>query len=295
MGIKSVLVLLIAFSSLLYSQELNCNVTVNTESLPVESRDLLSDFGNEIETYMNQTRFTDENWEYPKINCAFTIFVTSASDETHYQAQIVVTSQRQIYKSNDKSLMLSINDNAWNFEYIKGQPLYSRQTVFQPVTSLLNYYAYIILGFDADSWDDLGGTPYFTKASDIVNLGANSAFKTGWERSSSSYSRAGLVNDLLNEKYRSFREAIYGYYYGIDIYAQNKAEGQKEIVKMINTLVNIKNKVDLTGVFVKVFFDAKYGEFINRLKDYPDKSIFEKLKKIDPSHLAKYDQAMSSG
>lgn len=292
---KLILTFLFALSSLLYSQELNCTVTVNSESLPVESRDRLSDFGDAVENYINQTRFTDDSWEYPKINCAFSIFVTSASDETHYQAQIVVTSQRQIYKSNDNSLMLSINDNAWNFEYLKGQPLNNRQSIFDPITGLLNYYAYIILGFDADSWDELGGTVYFTDASDVVNLGSTSNFKTGWERNSSSYSRSGLVNDLLNEKYRPFREAIYGYYYGIDIYSKNKAEGQAEIAKLVTALVNLKTKIDLTGVFIKVFFDAKYGEIIDRLKGYPDKTIFEKLKKIDPAHIAKYDQALSNG
>jgi hypothetical protein len=293
--IKIISIILLVVTSLVYPQELNCTVTVNTESLPVENRDLLADFGNAVETYMNQTRFTDESWEYPKINCALSIFVTSASDQTHYQAQVVVTSQRQIYKSQDKSLMLSINDNSWNFEYLKGQPLDSRQSVFDPVTSMLNYYAYIIIGFDSDSWDELGGTTYFNEASDIVNLGANSNFKTGWDNNSNSYSRAGLVNDLLNEKYHPFREAIYSYYYGIDVFAKNKAEGQKDIVNLVNTLATLKTKIDLTGVFIKVFFDAKYGEIIDRLKDYPDKSIFEKLKKIDPSHLAKYQQAMSNG
>jgi hypothetical protein len=292
---KIILLLLFAFTSLLYSQELNCTVSVNMESLPVESRDLLSDFSNSIETYMNQTRFTDQNWQYPKITCALSIFVTSAADESHYQAQIVVTSQREILKSERRSLMLSINDNTWSFEYVKGQPLYSRQSVFEPVTSLLNYYAFVILGFDGDSWDELGGTSYFSKAYDIVNLGANSNFKTGWERNSSSYSRRALVEDLLNEKYRPFREAIYVYYYGIDLYEQNPAKGQKYIVQLVDALAELKKKVDLNGVFVKVFFDAKYGEIIDRLKTYPDKKIFEKLKKIDPAHLAKYDEAMSNG
>lgn len=292
---KKLLVLFIGLTSFLYSQELSCDVSVNTESIPVESRERLADFSNAIETYMNQTRFTDENWEYPKINCALSILVTSASDETHYQAQIVVTSQREILKSENKSLMLSLNDNSWNFEYVKDQPLYSRQSVFESVTSLLNYYAYVILGFDADSWNELGGTPMFTKAYDIVNLGANSNYKTGWDRNSSSYSRRGLIEDLLNEKYRPFREAIYGYYYGLDSYEQNKTVGQKYIAKLVDALTDLKKKVDLNGVFVKVFFDAKYGEIIDRLKTFPDKTIFEKLKRIDPAHLAKYDEALSNG
>ena len=104
-----------------------------------------------------------------------------------------------------------------------------------------------------------------------------------------------MVEDLLNEKYRPFREAIADYYYGLDYFGKNKETGQKYIVKLVDELVNLKKKIDLTGVFVKVFFDAKCGELINRLKSYPDKTVFEKLKKIDPSHLAKYDEAMSNG
>lgn len=292
---KKILVLLVGLTSFLYAQELNCDVSVNTESIQVESRERLSDFSNAIETYMNQTRFTDENWEYPKINCAFTILVTGASDESHYQAQIIVTSQREILKSEKKSLMMSINDNSWNFEYVKGQPLYSRQSVFESITSLLNYYAYMILGFDADSWNELGGTSMFKKAYDIVNLGANSNFKTGWDANSNSYSRRALVEELLNEKYRPFREAIYEYYYGIDSYEQNVAVGQKYITKLVDALSELKKKADLNGVFVKVFFDAKSGELIDRLRTYPDKTVFEKLKKIDPAHLAKYDEALSNG
>ena len=38
---KKILVLLFGFTSLLFSQELNCDVTVNTESIQQESRDLL--------------------------------------------------------------------------------------------------------------------------------------------------------------------------------------------------------------------------------------------------------------
>ena len=146
-----------------------------------------------------------------------------------------------------------------------------------------------------DTWNKLGGTPYFSKASDIVSLGAMSSFSNGWTKNSNSYSRRGLVDDLLNDKFRSFRESIYDYYYGIDIYSMNKAEGQKRIVKLVNILQDLRAKMDLNTVLTKVFFDAKAGEIVDRLKTYPDKEkIFAELKKIDPAHAAKYDENLAN-
>ncbi len=285
---KYLIALLIAFSTLTFAQELNCKVVVNYDNLPAKNKDLLQDFGSAVENYMNSNRFSGDDWQWAKVNCTLNIFFTSASSDIKYSAQIVVTSQRQIYKTDNYSLMLSINDNNWNFNYEKGQPLYQSLNSFDPLTSLLDYYALVIIGFDMDSWQELGGTPYFSKAFEIVNMGASSRFSTGWQKSSSSYSRPGLVGDLLNEKYRPFREAFYQYYYGVDYFKQDKAEAQKKIADLVNTLYQMKEKMDLNSVLIKTFFDAKNGEIVEYLKDYPDKSIFEKLIKIDPAHTSKY-------
>ena len=290
---KTLFFLLICISAIDFPQELNCTVTLNTESISIASRDKLKDFAQTVEDYMNKTHFTD-NWSGGKIDCAMSIFMLSASGDVNYSAQVVVTSMRPIYKTQDNSLVLSINDNAWSFSYDQGQALYQNQTVFDPITGFLDFYANIIIGFDMDTWEKLGGTPYFTKASDIINLGATSSFSNGWTRNSNAYNRRRLVDDLLNDKFRSFRESIYDYYYGIDIYSMNKSEGQKDIIKLVNVLQNLKTKMDLNTVLTKVFFDAKAGEIIDRLKNYPGKQeVFAVLKKIDPSHAAKYDEQLS--
>lgn len=292
---KSLFILLFFVAANIYSQELNCKVTVNYEGIPVVNRELLTDFASTIEDYLNQTRFT-ENWEGDKIDCAFNIFFIGASSDVNYSAQAVVTSQRPIYNSSKNSLMLSINDGQWSFIYEKNQTLYANQTVFDPLTSFLDYYAYIIIGFDMDSYNELAGTQFFAKAFDIVNLGANSNFRMGWEKSSSSYNRRGLVEDLLNEKFRPFREAYFHYHYnGLDLMNDKRTVAYKNIVNLVNVLEQMKNKINISNVLMKVFFDAKSGEIIESLKDYRDKSIFKKLRLIDPSHGLKYDEAAQEG
>ena len=119
---KYLIVLFLAASSILFAQELNCTVTVNLQSIPNSARDNLSGFQSAVQNYINQTKFTD-GWEGNKINCAFTILLLSASNNVNYTAQIIVSSQREIYKSTNSSLMLTINDNNWSFIYEKNQSL----------------------------------------------------------------------------------------------------------------------------------------------------------------------------
>lgn len=274
------------------AQELNCVVTVNYEGLQIRNRELLADFGSLIENYLNSTQFNSEPWDGERINCTFNIFFTGASSDIDYSAQVVIVSTRPVYKSDRQSTMLTINDANWSFKYERGQPLYSNQAVYDPITSFLDFYANLIIGWDWDSWTERGGNDNYQKAFNIANLGINSNFRKGWERSSDAYNRTRLCDDLLNEKFRPFREAFYEYHYGIDYYQVDKEQAQKHIVNLIEVLFNMRSKIDINSVLIRTFFDAKYGEIVDLLRDYPDKTIVEKLKRIDPAHISKYNELL---
>lgn len=290
---KKIFLMLLLISSYNYSQELNCTVIVNYQNVPVKNRELLVDFKNVVENYMNTTRFTDLNWDGDKIDCSLNIFFTSAGSDVSYSAQIVVVSQRPVYQSTRNSALLTLNDSEWSFKYEVGQSMYANLDAFDPLTSLLDYYGLIIIGFDMDTWEEFGGTPYFNKAFDIVNLASTSNNKSGWLPSNKIYSRWGLVSDALNEKYAAFRSAIFDYHYGIDIFAQNKEVGQAKIAELIDGLYDLLERTGIMkSVLVQTFFNAKFGEITDHLKGYPDRTIFTKLKKIDPSHAGRYELAM---
>ena len=124
-------------------------------------------------------------------------------------------------------------------------------------------------------------------------MSVGNQFKNGWEQSSASYSKWGLCNDLLNDKYRAFREAFYVYHYGVDEFQVNKKDAQDKIVELVNVLGEMQTKVGINNsVLIKQFFDTKNGEIVDLLKDYPDNKIFERLKKIDPPHAAKYNEVL---
>ncbi|MBK9099299.1 MAG: DUF4835 family protein [bacterium] len=290
---KNTILMVFLFVSVLSAQELNCTVEVNFESLPVNNRELLSDFKGVIENYLNTTRFTNDDWAQ-KIDCTFSIFFTGASSDVDYSAQIVIVSQRPIYNSPKNSPMLTINDGQWTFKYQRGQALYANQSTFDPLSSFLDFYAFIIIGMDMDTFENFGGTVYFKRALDIANLAATSSSNTGWLPSSAVYNRIGLVGDILNEKYAAFRSSVFDYHqYGLDSYAKNPKLAQEYIAQLVNNLWDMYQKTgSINSVYVRTFFDAKNGEIVDYLRSYPDPEIFNKLKKIDPPHSAKYDSAM---
>ncbi len=287
---KKVFILLLIIPLFAAAQELNCKVTVNTDNITSSDKSKLDGFQQAVSDYLNKTSFTD-SWSGYKITCSMDILILTVSGDNSFTAQTVITSQRPIYKSTDNSLVLKINDNNWSFTYNKGQSFYYNQNTFNSLTSFLDYYADIIIGFDMDTWERMGGTKYFNKAYNIVTLASSGSNATGWAaQGGNSYSRGGLVSDLLDEKYKPFRESIYDYYFGIDIYPQNKTIGQQKIVSLINTLNQMRDKIDINGPLMNVFFDAKSGEIADRLATYPDKGIFYILKRVDPAHIAKYNE-----
>ncbi|KAF0139872.1 MAG: hypothetical protein FD122_2887, partial [Stygiobacter sp.] len=194
---------------------------------------------------------------------------TGASDDVNYTAQLVVTSQRIIEGSRLNSLMLKIIDNSWSFRYEKGQAMYFNQSNFDGLTSFLDYYAYIIIGFDSDSYYELGGTDLFQKALDIAVKGASSKYAKGWALETAAFNRRALVDNLLNSKYQQFRSDYFNYHYN-----------------------GLKGSIDWRSVLLKVFFDAKAGEISEYFRGRVEPSLFTTLKRIDASHTTKYDEAL---
>ena len=280
-----------------YAQELEATVEVNYEQLDSNGKDKLDNFKNQIEDYLNNTKFTGQPWEGGRIQCSFNVLFTSYANETNFSAQVVVTSQRPIEGTTGNSLMLMILDNKWSFKYEKNQSMYFNQTDFDPLISFLNYYAYIIIGFDMDSYYRLGGSDFFSKALEIAVRGASSKYSDGWQSASTSYNRRVLVDNLLNAKYQQLRMDSFDYHYnGIDLFynSQTKQQAMKNIAKLITDLYKVKDQLDARSVYLKVFFDAKAGEIAGYLKSFPNKQeLVNMMVKIDPAHTSKYEDALS--
>ncbi|MBU0560895.1 MAG: DUF4835 family protein [Bacteroidetes bacterium] len=289
---KNFIFLLLIIPATFVAQELDARITINYEQLSPAYKEKLDVFQRQMETYLNNTKFTENVWEWERIKCSFNIFFTSASDETKYAAQIVVTSQRKLEKSERYSLMLSVMDNTWKFVYEKNQSLYFNQTDFEPLTSLLDFYAYLIIGLDADSYEPFAGSAFFSEALNIAVIGSNTNYADSWAYKSTGYNKRALVEDLMDANYQSFRQDFYEYHYiGLDLYTRDKNKTFAAMKKMIVGIKAIKKKLNKRSILIETFFDAKSGELIEYFTNHNDKSIFEDLIVVDPGRVSKYIEA----
>jgi len=269
--------------------QIEAQVTVNLDQIPGSSRDPLQSFGADIQKYINSNKWTTEDIGNDKIQVSISIFFTSIPSTNTYDAQFFIGSSRPVYKSEKNTAMLRLVDDSWEFTYVKNQPLYRDETHFDPLMSFINYYMYLVLGYDFDSYSPpLSGTPYFEKAIAICAQAPGSA--KGWDRSTSgAFSKYSFVEELLNAKYQTIREGMYLYNYkGIDYLTVKPDLAYKNIIRFIQNVADFKRSVNPRSLVVKAFFDAKYQELAEIFREYPDKSILQLLSTVDPSHESTY-------
>jgi Domain of unknown function (DUF4835) len=289
----ALLIMFMSFSTVT-AQEINSTVTVNYDALGGTDRETVINLAPAIQNYINSYRWTGQDFRGPKIQVTLNIYLQSGSNGV-YSAQAFIGSQRPIYKSGNVSPMVRVLDNSWQFSYTKDQPLLHDEFHFNSFTGFIDYYMYVVLGFDFDSYDPLGGTKYFQKAANIVAQAQNGDFPQGWQPTTSgSYSRYALVNDALSGKYDVFRTAFYNYEYnGIDMLSTQRDSAQVVIANALNKIADIVLQSGSRSALMRVFFDAKYNEIADALNGYPDKGILQKLSIVDQAHQSTYSKYMN--
>ena len=279
----------------LVAQELNCEITVNTDNIPSAVRDNLRTFEADIRKYINNNRYTDEDLGGEKIECSMTVFFLSGNADYRYSAQVIVVSQRPVYNGNDKSgkntQVLRILDEKWEFTYIPNQPMNKDDYRFEPLTSFLDFYAYLIISFDLETYTQLSGARYLQKALNLCNAASASAFAAGWQSAATgSYSRFTIVDELTNMKFQQFREAFNMYHFdGLDLLSTESKKGMENILKAIESIADLRQKQNPRSILVRTFFDSKYLEIADVFLTWPDRGIYDRLITADPAHQGTYD------
>ncbi len=275
------------------SGQIDCQVTVNMDKIQGTNKDQLQNFAQDIQTYISSNKWAGDDYDGERIKCSLNIFFLSQPGENAYTAQIFLGSQRPIYKdpAAKNTAMVRIVDDRWDFMYTKNQPIYRNEQQFEALTDFLDFYMYLVVGFDYDSYGPGDGTKYFQKCYVFANQAPSSA--KGWDRNPSGYSRLTLIEELLNPKYQPFREGFYLYHYkGLDLMAKKPAEAYKNIISVIQGIADEKKVGNPRALIFKNFFEAKYMELAEMFKNYEQKSVYSLLISVDPAHQTTYEEAV---
>lgn len=281
------------------AQELNCQVSViNTPKLQLSATDLevLKDMENNIYEFMNTTRWTKDVFEIEeRINCSILITITQ-KDNDNLTGKIQVQSTRPVFNSSYNTTVLNTIDGDFNVTYLRNTTLlFSIEQYRNNLTSILGFYAYMILGYDYDTFSLEGGEQYFEYAQTISNLAKNSG-DAGWAASSGNRrNRYWLVDNALQSLFKPLRKAYYMYHReGLDLMYNKPVDARKKILEALKQVDKVQRA--RPGNFnIQVFMNAKSDELINVFSqaEMPEKNAAVNiLKRLDPSGSSKYQDIL---
>lgn len=274
------------------AQELNATVEVDRSQISNASVNYLDGFAGQIESYLNEHNWTDQNYlDHERIDVLLQINLLSVDNSYNFEANAIIRSQRPVYNSVQQTPLFLFNDENWEFNFSPNSRLVHDELQFNDLATLLDFYAYIILGFDADSFSELGGSSYYANANDLVAL-AQSANSVGWSRSiNSRRNRAQLVASLQNPNYDPLREASYIYHrHGVDQFLNAPEEAREQVISALELLLEARRNTT-NNLLLDTFFNAKYREIVSIFEDAPTEirlEAFNLLREVDPNHLTEY-------
>jgi hypothetical protein len=277
------------------AQELRCNVQVLSSQIQGTNKQVFKTLQEDIYEFMNNRIWTEDQFaNEERIECKILINLQSHSGD-QFSGSMTVTSRRPVYNSSYNTTLFNYKDNDVQFRYLEDEPLEFDINNFRSnLTSILAYYAYIIIGMDYDSFELMGGTPYFQRAQQIVS-NAQNAKGSGWKAYESRRNRYWLVENILNNEYEQVRQFVYQYHrQGLDNMHDNVAQARAEISESLELLQEVhREEPDPYMFYMKLVIEAKSNEFVNVYSESPvgeSERVYNILAEIDPSHSEKYKQ-----
>lgn len=297
-----VLSILFMIPGIAFSQELNCNVQISAQKIQGSNREVFENMQRDIYEFMNNTVWTNHVFTYSeRIECSVLINLTDQLSADEFTGTIQVQLKRPVFNTTYNSTVLNFIDNSFRFRYVEFQPLEFDPTTYRSsLVSVLAYYTYMILGFDADTFSPEGGTEYFQMAEKIVN-NAQNAPEAGWKPydGSRNRNRYWLVKNTLDKEYEGVRQFLYEYYInGLDKMESKISEARNSIVESLRLVQDVyRRKPDPFMYIVQILMDAKNDELVNIFTEsFPEEKsrVIQILTEIDPSNKTKYEKISSA-
>lgn len=289
---------LLIFTTSSIAQELNCTINIMSPQIQNTEKRIFETLQKDIREFMNTTRWTGDVFALEeRIECSILITVGERISNDKFKATMQIQSSRPTFKTSYNTVMLNVNDQDFTFQYVESQPLqFQENQHVGNLTSVLAFYAYMIIGTDYDSFSLKGGEPYFQKALQIVNNAQNEP-ERGWKAFEGSRNRYWLIENMLNARYEDFRGVMYKYHReGLDVMQSDINTGRVAITECLKPLKTIRMDQP-NSYLMTVFFTAKVDEMINIFKEaFPDvkTKAANDLMQMDPANANKYQTIVKS-
>ncbi|HTL81914.1 MAG TPA: DUF4835 family protein [Bacteroidia bacterium] len=282
-----------------YGQELNCQVQVLSPQIQgTTEKHIFETLQKAIFEFMNNTKWTNDVFDVTeRISCNLTLTIATKVATDEYSGSLQIQSSRPVFKTSYSSVLINHNDPDIQFKYVEYQPLdFSISSNLSNLTSVLAFYAYVIIAQDYDTYSLYGGTPYWTKAQTIVS-NAQTAAEKGWKSMDGTKNRFWIADNPLQPTYAPMRECMYKYHrLGLDVMYSDVNGGRAACLDALNLLEKVHDAKPLSFA-MQFFFNAKVDEVVNLFSGgLPDEKskVVILLQKIDPGHGIQWQKITQS-
>lgn len=276
-----------------HAQELNCTVEVNSSQVSGTNKSVFETLQSAINDYMNTTVFSNMQFAAnEKIDCRL-FFTIKEVDNDKLIGDLQIQSTRPVYNTNYTTTLINFKDSKIEFNYQEGEPLvFNLQNMESQLTAILNFYAYLILAVDCDSFAPKGGEPYFDRLKVIVQQ-AQSSGESGWKAFEDTKNRSAVLSSFTEPATAGIRDLMYNYHRkGLDEMSLSPDKGRSVITQSLDNLTKIYDAAPMS-VALSMFKDAKLDELVNVYSKAPQderQKVYDLLQPIYPTENSRLEQ-----
>ena len=275
------------------AQELLCTVEINTSAIEGTNKSVFETLQEAISDYFNETKWTNTIFSpNERIECRFFLTVKSY-DNDRIKGEVQVQLSRPVYNSTYTTTLFNFKDTKIEFDYREGEPLiFNDNTWTSNLLGILDYYAYLFLALDFDSFSPMGGQPYFDKVATIVQQ-AQSSGEIGWRAFEDTKNRSAVLSAFTESNTSVMRDMLYQYHRkGLDEMATSPDKGRASITESLAALKEVYDHSPMS-VGLSIFRDAKLDELVNVYSQAPQNErdeVYDLLQPIYPTDRSRLEK-----
>lgn len=246
-----------------YCQELNCQVTVDYSQVGGTNTSVFETLQSAIADYVNTRKWTQTQVSAnEKIECKLFLTIKEYADDKMV-GDLQVQSSRPVYNSSYTTTLINFKDTKVEFEYREGEPLiFSENSMESNLTAIIDFYVYLILAMDFDSFSPRGGDPFFAELQRVVQM-AQSSGESGWKAFEDTKNRSSVLSAFTDPATAKLRDLNYQYHRkGLDEMSVSPAKGRSVITESLGILKEVFSQAPMS-VGLSMFKDAKLDELVN--------------------------------
>jgi len=272
--IKTIFFILLLNFSFVFSQVLNVSVSIEYGRLSNDEKKELDGFTEKVEQYFNNYDWVDDEYE-TDISCNVRVLIETVQKKTFekmYKAQFLISSE-----SGE-----NFYDKMWEFPYEPSFPLDHSKGMFDPLTHLLDFYAFMVLAGELDTYDLLQGSALYNRALDIASQGIISQYSRGWSQ------RNDELLMITHVRTRPLREVKPDFFEALYLHEEGDLKGAAKYSEIVYTGIKKVYTSQPNNKYLRFFFEAHHKEIAMLFEGKFE--TLEELTEIDSKHRETYRQ-----